>query len=201
MATFTAVADGEIDQDSPLTVGLKTKGRDNPIAMSTRDATARAAGVIHAAGWTFVEDIFDYSVDGNTYEIESSSFEAWHEYLIVAHEITTDASTSLRIQLYRSTDAAFSSDIVITNIGSADTAYYTCELMFSSQDTNYKNLRISSHKEIGGAVAGNSEVTFVSVEELAVFTTAQRTGKVKVSVEFSFKHMNGGVISLYKRAI
>jgi hypothetical protein len=40
MTTYTAILDGEVDSDSPLTDTLMTRWRDNPIAIAEGDATA-----------------------------------------------------------------------------------------------------------------------------------------------------------------
>lgn len=56
MTTYSAILNSEIDPDSPITTGLMTKYRDNPLAIQEGDASASGQRIQHAAlandaGW------------------------------------------------------------------------------------------------------------------------------------------------------
>jgi len=77
MATFSTIADGSIDQDSPITQSLMTALRDNTLAIQQGDDTApnivsRALGlsivtgsVTHTGGATSTICTMDTGVDAN----------------------------------------------------------------------------------------------------------------------------------------
>jgi len=56
MATYTAISNGQIDQDSPITQPLMTALRDNPIAMAEGDSSAPKFATQAQADGTFLSD-------------------------------------------------------------------------------------------------------------------------------------------------
>ena len=202
MPTFTEVDDGEIDQDSPITVGLETKGRDNPIAMSLRDPTALAAGVLHPADWTKVEDIFDYSIDGNTNVATTSTFEDGYEYALVGDNISLTTGGSLLMALYRGDDTAWSGDVVIaSSLLATDYEYFFIQLNFSRAVTESKYINIKHYIEVGAAMASNAQATLTDVSTVSRFGTAQPVGKALVKTNVSSTYMDSGTITLYRRSV
>lgn len=125
MTTYSTIANTEIDQDSPVTQPLMTAIRDNPLsAFAEADATARAAGIYNGAGWHPVGGaaLFDFARDGAVASpIQTAAFEDGYEYLIFCNGISTSnaGSTTLSIDLYRETSAAYQAMGNLATLGGA----------------------------------------------------------------------------------
>ncbi len=121
MTTWLEIANGDVDQDSPVTQPLMTGLRDN-----VRAAAEGATGApVLSAGWhpfdksdtdsTEVGDVYDFSDDGSVATITSPTFEDGYEYAFIFDGVSSNnaSATTLNIALYRDTSAAYSSAFAI----------------------------------------------------------------------------------------
>lgn len=120
MTTWLEIANGDIDQDSPVTQPLMTGLRDNVRAAAEGSSGAPVLSV----GWhpydkadtdgVEVGDVYDFSDDGAVASVESPTFEDGYEYAFVIDGVSSSgAATEFRISLYRDTDAAYFTDQAI----------------------------------------------------------------------------------------
>lgn len=91
MATYTAITDAEIDQDSPITQTLMTKYRDNLIAVFEGDASAPRV-VAEAFSGSVAGSTVLFGLSGITYPNTSSNE-------IFIPEATFKATTSCEIRV------------------------------------------------------------------------------------------------------
>lgn len=137
MPTYTAINDTQIQPEAPVTSELMTLLRDNPIAVAEVSNTAPlASGVWHPYDMVTVGDgadgiIYDHSVDGTQSTITSPDFEDLYEYMFM-FDVTCNFSTvvgsgtyaeaGFKVDLYRETDAAYSTVGSLVDVATADPA-------------------------------------------------------------------------------
>jgi len=120
--TYTAIPNGDIDQDSPLTQPLLTALRGNPIA-AREGATGAAyeASAWHPYNGVTIGDgatglIYDQSVHGTVATLETPAWADGYEYRFIYEGLrhNSGSSQSFRVEFYKSVDASYVSAI---NIG------------------------------------------------------------------------------------
>jgi hypothetical protein len=101
MTSYTAITNGEIDQDSPITQPLMTAMRDNPLSMFETDSSAPLAAfawqIEDGAGGT--DPIYDHSVDGTVTSITTPDFADGWEYMLVGVDISMGSSGASSVNL------------------------------------------------------------------------------------------------------
>ncbi len=125
MTTYTAIPNGDIDQDSPVTQPLMTLLRDNPIAISEGSTGAPyAQAAWHPYNGVTIGDgnnggFYDQTTDGAVSSITTPDFEDGYEYLVRLQQISVSFSgATLAVDLYKETDGAYqnvSTSTAITN--------------------------------------------------------------------------------------
>lgn len=125
MTTYTAIANGDIDQDSPVTQPLMQLIRDNPIAIAEGSSGAPVlTSAWHPYNKLTMGDantgkFYDFAVDGAVASIETPNFVDGYEYRIRLYGISgTGSGVSLTIELYKETSAAYDA---ATTIGAIST--------------------------------------------------------------------------------
>jgi hypothetical protein len=120
MTTWTDIANGTIDQDSPVTQPLLTALRDNPIAI----AEGSSGAPLVATGWhpynktdtDGTEDgkLYDFATDGLVGSLETPAFADGYEYALFFKALGENAGVgnTLEVELYRQTDAAYTTLVV-----------------------------------------------------------------------------------------
>lgn len=120
MTTYTAISNGQIDQDSPITQPLMTAMRDNPLAIAERSTNAPyVESVWYPYNSDVVGDddgvIYDFSVDGAVASVETPTFEAGYDYRLIIQGLSlTPVNPQFQIEAYRETSASY---VLITNTG------------------------------------------------------------------------------------
>lgn len=115
MTTYTAIANAEIDADSPVTTTLMQAMRDNPIAIAegSADATVVAAGW-HPYDMVNVGDgndgtIYDAATDGTVSTVSTPAFVDGYEYMLVFETVGgTNSPAALELALYVDGAASYS---------------------------------------------------------------------------------------------
>lgn len=128
MTTYTAIANSEIDADSPVTTTLMQAMRDNPIAISEGSSGAPVV----AAGWhpydmVTVGDgndgaIYDSAVDGSVATVATPSFADGYEYAIVFEQLGAISTNTIDARIYFDVAAGYSAWTTISaliNLGVA----------------------------------------------------------------------------------
>ena len=112
MTTYTAIANSEIDPDSPITTGLMTKIRDNPIALAEGASGAPAVDVeaITGSGKNSLTDGDVVNASG---------------YKIVYREVAWDAST-LSSSSYPAGDNLKSGLVDLTKVSGSAVTVFGC---------------------------------------------------------------------------
>lgn len=121
MTTYTAIPNGDIDQDSPLTQPLLTALRDNPIA--AREGATGApyeASAWHPYDGGTIGDgniglIYDFAVSGTVATLETPAWVDGYEYRVLIENVSHNSGStqSLQMELYKSADAAYTSPFSI----------------------------------------------------------------------------------------
>ena len=111
---WTAIVNGSIDQDSPVTQPLMTAYRDNQI-MAVQ--MGWAPWDIDQPSDTTAGPIYDWAVSGSVALIETPTFDDDYEYRIIADAITVSigagSTGELALSLYGATDG-YSSAVTVT---------------------------------------------------------------------------------------
>jgi len=114
MTTYTAIANSEIDADSPVTTTLMQAMRDNPVAISegATDAPVVAAGW-HPYDMVTVGDgndgaIYDSAVDGSVATVATPSFADGYEYAIVFEQLGAISVNTIDARIYFDVAAGYS---------------------------------------------------------------------------------------------
>lgn len=198
MTTYTAIANTEIDADSPITTTLMQSMRDNPIAISEGSTGAPyLSSAWHPYDGVIVGDsdgaIYDFAVDGAVAEVETPNFADGYEYMIrFAAVLGTSAAAAFYGSLYQVTGASYQANTTLaiaydTTVNAASGMLYL----------PYPRLSAFVHasewvKPLSTASAGD-----ISVNTLEHTGIAETFGKARF--KFSSGNVNGGKIYLYRR--
>lgn len=200
MTTYTTVANGDIDQDSPVTQPLMVSLRDNPIAMAemATDAPVLASGW-HPYDMVAVGDgadgvIYDYSVDGTVASVETPNFSDGWEYRLVFLDISPSSGTpDLEIEMYRETGAAYDTASSIFTTSGAVSNTYTGYLDFFLPRVSRNSHMAQPSTFVEGAGGG----TYFTTAATSHGFVADKIGKARVS--WSSGNIDGGKIHLLRR--
>lgn len=102
MTTYSAIADNEIDVDSPATTGLFTKLRDNPLAIQEGDATAPIVQKAKGANLVHLETLDTTSQTTVSFTSNIDSTYDWYEFHII--NVGADATADRGLTMQYSTD-------------------------------------------------------------------------------------------------
>lgn len=198
MTTYTAIPNGNVDQDSPITQPLMTLMRDNPIAI----AEGAAAAPVVAAGWhpydlVNVADgadgvIYDFSVDGVVTSIETPDFEDGYEYRLWFVSVTTTTSADTTLEMYRATSAAYDTATVIYTTNGGATTYTGCVEIPKPRLTRKTH---AAHIAVPFADDSSGAAPTPGALLVSHGASAEKIGKVRIAAP-SF---NGGIIYLERR--
>jgi len=123
MTTYTAIANSEIDADSPVTTTLMQAMRDNPIAIAegSADATVVAAGW-HPYDMVNVGDgndgaIYDSATDGAVATVATPAFVDGYEYMLVFETVGGSTSpAAFEVSFYLDVAATYNAYTTVTGI-------------------------------------------------------------------------------------
>ena len=103
MTSYTAIANGDIDQDSPVTQPLVTALRDNPIAI----AEGSSGAPVMTSGWHPYDMVnmgdandgafYDFAVDGALASVVTPTFVDGYEYTIRWEAIVPSSTANFQI--------------------------------------------------------------------------------------------------------
>ncbi|HAF38622.1 MAG TPA: hypothetical protein DCG72_06510 [Gammaproteobacteria bacterium] len=204
MTTWLEIANGDVDQDSPVTQPLMTGLRDN-----VRAAAEGATGApVLSAGWhpfdkgdtdsTEVGDVYDFSDDGTVSTITSPTFEDGYEYAFIFDGISSSNAsvTAMNILLYRDTTAAYSSAIPVMSGLTSNT-----ELIFGTLQVQLPRVArwMHSTKWIaeGHTIIG-STLTLTSGVDATISTAAKQTVSA-ARFSFDLGSFDAGTIRMIRR--
>lgn len=94
MTTWLEIANGDVDQDSPVTQPLMTGLRDNVRAAAEAATGAPInSAVLHPYDKVNIGDgadglLYDFSVDGVVGSVETPAFEAGYSYVIIGRDVS-----------------------------------------------------------------------------------------------------------------
>lgn len=93
MTTYSAIADSDIDPESPITTGLMTKLRDNPLAIQQNDATAPD---VVGASWVKIDE---KTASASSLIAFTGLDSTYATYIVVGERVVLSASTSIGMQI------------------------------------------------------------------------------------------------------
>jgi hypothetical protein len=173
---WTAIANGSIDQDSPVTQPLMTAYRDNQI-MAVQ--MGWAPWDIDQPSDTTAGPIYDWAVSGSVALIETPTFADDYEYRIIADAITVSigggGTGELTVSLYGATDG-YSSPMTVTP---------TDSLLWMMVEIPMPRMSTRVH------FVGQTAVTFGS---------AQKVSKAKIATAVAGT-ITGGTVWLQRRRV
>ena len=162
-----------------------------------------------SSGWEFVENTYDFSVDGVVGSIESADFADGYEYRFSFLDLTgSGLSTDWRVEAYKETDAAYLSPpaLISPTTGSAgDDLFGFLELKFSRLITNEKYYTFGANEDANasptsdGVIEFDGSIKYQFDGGMFIFGTAQKIGKVRFSRDNG--NIDGGKIPMYRKAI
>ena len=208
MTTFTAIANAEIDADSPVTTTLMQAYRDNNAA--TAEGSTNAPVIM--AGWHPYDlttvggsedgEVWDQATDGSVASV-TINFDSGFEYMIEFRSISGNSGTyDLDIEFYKVTDAAWTTATRTAGTGSTVGALtsgnnYTGLLYipFPRVDTinfHWRWIRALASDSTGGIATDGT------ADEGPIFdATYQDADKCRVSP--SSGNFDAGTIRVYRR--
>jgi len=193
MPSYSAIANSDIDQDSPLTDALLTLLRDNPIAIAEGANNAPyARGAWHPYDQTTVGAgtgvIFN---SGTTTTIDSGTFDAGYDYMMRINGLTHNALASVLLQINRSSSGWLT--MATLTVQSAGVAYYgDWYIPLPGESTR----ALVANSEKGIMESGGSADLFGSVKRVYSGTTESIVGMRLALTAGSF---NGGEVFLLRR--
>ena len=181
-----------------VTLQLLRGLRDNAEAMNAQTAGSPVqAAVWHPYNKVTVDDandgiFYDFSVDGAVASVETPDFEDGYEYAVLGDDLYTTVTglAVLRVEFYRSVDAAYSTvrPAITQNVGNTAISFN----MF----TNTPRI-----PRVGGAVSGLFFDQFGGgqIADTASFgdTTVQKIDRLRLTWDSG--NFNSGTMRLYRR--
>jgi hypothetical protein len=204
VTTWLEIANGDVDQDSPVTQPLMTGLRDN-----VRAAAEGSTGApVLSAGWhpydkadtdsSAVGDVYDFSTDGALATVTSPTFENGYEYAFIFDGVSSNnaSATTLNIALYRDTSAAYSTALpIMSGLTGAS------ELVFGTLQVQLPRVArwMHSTKWIaeGHSITGSS-LSVTSGTDANITTGAKQTVSL-ARFSFNFGSFDGGTIRMIRR--
>lgn len=193
MTTYTAIPNGDIDQDSPLTQPLLTALRDNPVAI-----TEGAAGAPHAfSAWRPFDSlavgdgntglIYSYAVSGAVATVTTPDWDDGFEYQAIFEGFLPLTNETLQVKFWLATTGAYSSAINLI-IGTASVSGFL----------NFYRPRIAiQHHVFEYALGAGGGSNFAA--PLLAASPAQKI--LKAQFHFSASNISGGSLYLYRRRV
>lgn len=200
MTTYAAIANGDVDLDSPGSQTLFTALRDNPIAI----AEGSTGAPVNQWGWHPYDMVavgdgatgkfYDFSVDGAVATVASPTFADGYEYAFHGISMTCSAGASVQLQaeFYRATSAAYSSPAPFGTLASFGTLrWFYLEI---------HRPRIATLRGMGTATTGNGTgVSGAMSAVTAYLTTSQKVGNIRFS--YTSGNIAGGKIYMVRRRV
>ena len=201
MTTYTAITNGEIDQDSPVTQPLLTALRDNPIAI----AEGASGAPIVAAGWhpyDMVEvgdgndgEFYDFSVDGGVTTFVTPDFEDGYEYAVRLEGMSVSTNDlTLKIEGYLETSAAYDTQQTLTGAVSSNGTLDGL-LVFKSVRRSLYLHRVEKEylvSDVVGTITDEGLLTNLLTSD----ATAQKITRLRIGTTFT---TDAGKAYLYRR--
>lgn len=160
------------------------------------------------SAWEYVEDTYDFAVDGAITEVESAAFADGYEYGFLVQAVTANASPrALTMKVYKETDAAYHNigiTVASTTTGSSDDVWSWVELSFS-RVVNLEKVALARGNGHANCVVGTDDFVLIDPDGGAGrhqqiiwhLATAQKIGKAR----FAIITFSGGKILMYRRPI
>ena len=201
MTTYTAIANTEVDGESPLTDTLMQRWRDNPLAIAEGDPTApfMATGWHNHNGAQALTAFYDFAIHGTLATVVSPDFADGWEYLFIFDEATTSGGTTddLRIELYRATTAAYASAATILTDAAGAVVRGFVMAHIPRIPANFH--RVSAELTDGAASNSASVAAAETTNGLITHTTAQKLLRARFS--WAAGSFNGGKIFMARRQV
>ncbi len=202
MTSYSAIANSEIDQDSPVTEPLLTKIRDNPIAISEGATGAPIDQAMwHPYDSTAVSDgndglIYDHAVDGTVSTIVSPDFVDGYEYLFLVEGLsyTLGASSNLTLEFYEETNAAYSGATTLGTSTVTTSSFYGFIHVIGPRRVQKAHF---AHHCLALVASAGSLGSAQNSTAVNVDATAQKI--LRVRFDWSAGDNDGGKIWMYRR--
>ena len=202
MTTYSTIADGQIDQDSPMTQPLLTALRDNPIAIAERASGAPfIQHMWHPYDADFSGDgdgvIYDHSVDGDVFSFESPTFEAGFDYFVRCEklEISPDVRF-VTLEVLRETTATwqFVSNLNGASASRENYAYFQLDHPYRVSKSHVMPFQFEAEATAGDGVINDAVNSWVIGS-----ATAQRLSKFRLTMINIGAVIAGGKVYMFKR--
>lgn len=201
MTAYAAIANGDIDQDSPVTQPLMTALRDNPIATAEGSVDAP----ITAAGWHPYDainigdgndgKIYDFATDGSVANLVSPDFADGYEYRFVIVDISgATSSADFRVEMYRETTAGYDTATAIFSMGVTASVGYTGMITIPHPRLSRKSFLAERTTFVDDSAGGTASGGAATVSHGA---TAEKILRFRFS--WSAGNIDGGVIYMLRR--
>ncbi|NBT32929.1 MAG: hypothetical protein EBT13_13790 [Rhodobacteraceae bacterium] len=202
MTSYTAIANSEVDSDSPVTDTLVTRLRDNPLAIAegASGAPFLSSGWHNYDGAQALTAIYDFSVHGSVATIVSPNFADGWEYQFIFDGLTNASGGStedFNVELYRETSAAYATALrLFTDVSTQTWGMMTVEEPRASRNFH----RVTSLMDEGayGNATGGTAAKLTN-NDFIIHTTAQKILKARFSHIAS--NTNGGKIYMARRQV
>lgn len=200
MTTYVAIANSEIDQDSPGTQPLFTALRDNPLSIAEGGTNAPYA----QAGWfpydgATVGDgndglIYDQAVDGTVAAVTTPDFTDGYEYRLIFGGLSHNngSDTSVAVNLYKETAAAYAGTVSVGIPGAAAANFSGFVHIIGPREVSRRHF-VDGY--VTPATGASSGVTMQS----GYYYNATAQKILRAQVTFLAGSIDGGKIWMHKR--
>lgn len=192
-ATIAEAEVGTADGKYPDVVGVKA-----------------AIAALRAGGpWEYVEDLYDFAVDGIVSNAGGSYPESDYEYMFFARAVNMSSTGHIQMKVWKTEDSAFHADVFkVTSDTDSTSDDLHGAFYFEGQTTlsNVKTLRFYAHEDanivssgenhvlmhggVSGTLIGLSIINFATPQTIGLFQFKTSSGS-----------FNGGVIEMWKRKV
>ena len=200
MTTYVAIANSEIDQDSPGTQPLFTALRDNPLSIAEggTDAPYAQAGWFPYDGATVGDGndglIYDQAVDGTVAAVTTPDFTDGYEYRLIFGGLSHNngASVKLEINLYKETSASYAGTIPVGIVGAAADVFSGFIHIIGPREVALRHF-------IEGYVTPATGASTITSPDAGYYYNATAQKILRAQVTFAAGSIDAGKIWMHKR--
>lgn len=207
MTEYTPILQSTLETGDPWTATQAQAAIFNPVAIAEQDQTTRDNGVYAPGAW-FSEDgtdnagtLYDFGTDGNVASIETPTFEAGWDYLIVVDMLSATGGagdpSNLELALYAQTTGSYVS-VSTTDMSITSAGRLGAQILIRNpyKTANFHLVECSYYYGSGGAVNGVLDAS--TFRRFVNRTTAQPLSKARLRASGG-QQFDFGSINLLKR--
>ncbi len=200
MTTWTDIASTQDDADSPLTTTLAKAWTSRPVAIAEGSTNAP----VNTAAWHPYDmvdvadgadgELWSFSADGAVSTIETPDFaDGWEYRLFINGLETSSTAVDIDVDLYRATDAAYSTADTVTPVTGSVAYYGMVDIIMPRMVTTIHGIRwASGFGSSGGTLGSTPTGTFGEIA-----SSAQAIGKARLTV--SLGNFDAGSVHMLRR--